>query len=442
MTETRKKRLRRKLQESRYRLYHLNKRFAEPLREMIFVATKDVRRISTNGTCIYFDADWLQKLGNAELDFMLSHQLMHIMLGHIERPKYYTGDRFHLACDIVANSRLEEFGWRYNRLPHIGKIFYETFYPAKEGRSMTAQEALKCVPFDPATMDPAVRRNYMIDSEEWWEQRDDCGENGTIVLSPQDEDPDDLKIGAMTIGGEHFFVPFNLFAQQAGSGDGDEEKKNWDQSKLKELESLRNSMQECGRNGIEEELKERVWQRVNTSRLDWRKLLNNFVQEEVCDYSFTPPDRRLQDMDFFLPDYNVRVERPKEILFFVDTSGSIADDILSMVYGEICNALAQFNGGLVGYLIFFDSRVYCPTHFSDVDDLLHMIPRGGGGTDYQCIFEYIQRNDIAHSVKDIVIFTDGQATYPEEKEAYNIPVLWLFTERCMAPAWGKVAYVE
>lgn len=449
MTEARKRRLRRKLQESRYRLYQLNNEFAEPLREMLFVATKDVKHISTNGKCIYFDADWLQKLGDVEMDFILSHQLMHIALGHIERPKYYTGDRFHLACDIVANSYLKELGWEYDKLPHIGRIFYQTFFPAKEGRSMTAQKALKCVPFDPAIMEPAVRRNYMIDSEEWWDQKEDCGEKGTIVLCPEDEDPEDLSLDEVTTGEKHFFVPkeFFLTLQSCGGANDPEDKKknsfiNWDKSSLNELQFLRDMKQKDAQDGIEEEFTERVWQRANTSKLDWRKLLNSFVQEEVCDYSFTPPDRRLQDMDFFLPDYNVTVEKPKEILFFVDTSGSIEDDILSMVYGEICNALTQFNGGLVGKLVFFDTRVYNPVYFFEVDDLLQIKPRGGGGTDYQCIFDYIHRNSMHHYAMNIVIFTDGRAAYPEEQEAYNIPVLWLLTEHCVAPAWGKVAYVE
>ena len=116
MTDQRKARLKRKLQESRYRLYHLNEDFAAPLFEMVFVACEDVERISTNGNCIFFDPAWLQKLGHTELDFILSHQLMHIELGHIDRPKYYSGDRFHLACDIIVNSKLEAYGWNYQKL--------------------------------------------------------------------------------------------------------------------------------------------------------------------------------------------------------------------------------------------------------------------------------------------------------------------------------------
>lgn len=450
MTEQRKRKLKRQLQEARCRLYRLNDEFAEPLRKMIYVATKDITRISTNGKCIYFDPDWLQKMGHTELDFILSHQLMHIALGHIERPKYYKGDRFHLACDIVANSYLELLGWNYDKLPHIGKIYHETFFPAKEGRSMTSQEALLCIPFDPALMKPEIRRNYMIDSEIWWDRTEDCGESGEIILGPWDADPEDLMGYEDNTGGNHFFVEKELFFTKGPSMDGTapptEDKKQpsdgWDKRVAKELLNLRGAAKGKDDNGKEEDFVERAWQRVNTAKLNWRKLLDSFIQEEVCDYSFTPPDRRLQDSEFFLPDYNVLTERPKEVLFMVDTSGSIDEDTLSAVYAEICNALTQFNGGLVGVLCFFDMVVHGQTYFSDVTDLLQIKPYGGGGTDFNCIFEYINRSFENSQITNVVIFTDGEAEFPDEGMASNTPVLWLFTEKGVKPPWGKYAYVE
>ena len=126
----------------------------------------------------------------------------------------------------------------------------------------------------------------------------------------------------------------------------------------------------------------------------------------------------------------------------VDTSGSIDDDMLSVVYSEICNALTQFNGGLVGTLGFFDIRVYTPISFADVGELLHIKPRGGGGTDFNCIFNYVRKNLTNDSPVDIVIFTDGQADFPDEAAANNIPVLWLFSNRSVIPPWGKYAYVD
>ncbi|MDD6175999.1 MAG: VWA-like domain-containing protein [Firmicutes bacterium] len=448
MTEQRKQRLKRQLQESRYRLDQLDAAFAAPLRKMLFAATKDVKRISTNGSCIYFDPDWLQKLGHTELDFILSHQLMHIALGHIDRPKYYSGDRFHLACDIVANSHLELLGWNYDLLPHIGRIFHETFFPAQPGRLLTAQEALHCVPFDPAAMEPGARNNYMIDAESWWDRKQDRGENCVIVLCPGDEDPEDLPRGERTAGGGHCFVKKEFFRKDGMRITKNELPENnqapasgsWDQCAANELRILRSAVRKDAGTGFEEASEERLWQRTDPADLDWRKLLDSFIQEEVCDYSFTPPDRRFLDSGFFLPDCGMLTENPKKVLFMADTSGSVDTVMLSAVYGEICSALTQFNGGLAGILGFFDMQVYPPVPFSNIGDLLQIRPRGGG-TSFHCVFDYIRRNMSDDPPVNIVIFTDGQAEFPDESAAGNIPVLWLFSDRRVVPPWGKYAYV-
>lgn len=449
MTDKRKQRLKRKLQESRFRLFKFNKEFASPLLDMIFVATKEVQRISTNGTCIYFDPDWLQKLGDTELDFILAHQLMHIALGHIERPKYYKGDRFHLACDIVANSNLEQLGWTHERLPHIGKIFYETFYPSIPGHQLSSIEALDCVPFDPAEMRTGVRRNFMIDAETWWDRKADRGGNGEIVLSPDDEEPEDLIGDRIDFGDGRFFVVKEAFIKdeeyrfgREESNDENEKITQWEKCVTNELISLRSTAKQSSDYSDSEEFSERSWQQSDTTRLDWRKLIDSFIQEDVCDYFFTPPDKRFQDSDFFLPDYNVLDEKPKEVLFMVDTSGSIGDEMLTVVYGEIKGAINQFNGGLVGALGFFDEKVYTPTYFSEIDNLLHIKPYGGGGTNFNCIFDFVKRNMLNNTPTNIIIFTDGQANFPNKNIINGIPVLWLISDERIRPPWGKYAYVR
>lgn len=69
MTDKRINKLKRKLQEARYRLLTREPELAAPLVEMLFVTNVDVRRMSTNGSCIYFDASWLEKLDEQQLGF-------------------------------------------------------------------------------------------------------------------------------------------------------------------------------------------------------------------------------------------------------------------------------------------------------------------------------------------------------------------------------------
>ena len=456
MTPRRIQKLKHKLQESRYRLNELHSDFVAPLQDMIFVATKDVYHMSTNGSCIYFDPNWLEHLIPASLDFILIHQLMHIELGHIDRPQYFKGDKFHLACDIVANAHLHEMGWAYDSLPRIGKIFCETFYPKHWGSELDAEQAMFCVPFDPAAEKPSGRKRYMIDSDIWWDRKSDRGESGTIVLTPGEDDP--YSLPELYEGKEKNARPFRKgkesteiieeFTSPTTTNHG--KNKKWDESSAAEISFLRaeqaamsarsDSENSYGDNAA---FLERLWQQPNQPTLDWRRLLNAFVQEEVFDYSFSPPDRRMQDSPFFLPDYCAELQTtttPKEVLFMVDTSGSISEATLSVVYSELIGALQQFNGSLTGRLGFFDTVVYQPIPFSDIHDLQQIIPMGGGGTSYHCIFQYIRRfvNDPPST---LVIFTDGQCEFPEESEALGIPVLWLFTESDAAAPWGRSAYV-
>ena len=439
MTEQRKAQLKRRLQEARYRLLKRQEALAFPLREMLFVATKEVWRISTNGACIYFDPDWLKKLENDALDFMLAHQLAHLALGHTGRPKFYKGDRFHLACDIVANSRLCALGLGAERIPGVGTIYSETFFPRVEGRLLTAQEAMQRVPFDPADLSPGRRRNYMIDAEDWWDRREDRGAGGTVVLSPADEDPADLAYCPSSLRPKVQWRK-EVFEKETYREQEDPKKKKkdgWSAAAKEEISALRKTKARDRVFGGENAMTERAWLHAGAGGLDWRLLLHRFLQEQVWDYTFAPPDRRMQDLGFCLPDFHIETERPKEILFMVDTSGSVEDAVLERVYRELVRALEQFQGGLIGRLGFFDLRVYPPRPFAAPEELARIVPRGGGGTDFCCVVKHL--NEMEIPATGAVIFTDGCGTFP--KDPPIVPVLWIFTDRRAKAPWGSAAYL-
>jgi predicted metal-dependent peptidase len=177
------------------------------------------------------------------------------------------------------------------------------------------------------------------------------------------------------------------------------------------------------------------------SGLNWRELLCNFVQEEVNDYSFSPPDRRYGDSDFFLPDFNDTDEQVKNVLFMIDTSGSMSDKMITEAYSEIASAIEQFGGKLQGWLGFFDAAIIEPKPFVGLDELLIIRPAGGGGTDFGIVFEYVRDYMSDEPPVSIVVLTDGYAPFPEERMAMGIPVLWLINNKDVTPPWGKVARI-
>lgn len=187
---------------------------------------------------------------------------------------------------------------------------------------------------------------------------------------------------------------------------------------------------------------ERVIKELKEVQTDWRTVLENFIQEEMNDYSFSPPDRRFEDSPFFLPDFNEKDERVEDILFMIDTSGSMSDEQITTAYSEINGAIDQFAGKLKGWLGFFDAVIVKPQEFENEDEFKIIRPAGGGGTSFDIIFEYVQNEMRDKPPASIIILTDGYAPFPDEKEAMGIPVLWIINNEDVAPPWGKVTRIK
>ncbi len=167
-----------------------------------------------------------------------------------------------------------------------------------------------------------------------------------------------------------------------------------------------------------------------------------FLQEEINDYSFSPPDRRYDDSPFFLPDFNEKEYIVKEILFMVDTSGSVTEQQLTAAYSEMCGVIEQFNGKISGKIGFFDDAVYPAVDFQRVKDILEIAPIGGGGTSFEIIFDYIKKQFKDKNPNCLIIFTDGEAEYPDESKAMGIPVFWIINNGNNTPPWGRVARIS
>ena len=138
-----------------------------------------------------------------------------------------------------------------------------------------------------------------------------------------------------------------------------------------------------------------------------------------------------------LPDLNEATDTIKNVLFMVDTSASMSDNMIAQAYQEIRGAITQFGGKLEGYLGFFDAVVVPPIPFSTIEELEIIRPYGGGGTRFDIIFDYVKSEMEDNPPSNIVILTDGHAPFPKEKEANGIPVLWVINNTDVTPPWGK-----
>lgn len=162
------------------------------------------------------------------------------------------------------------------------------------------------------------------------------------------------------------------------------------------------------------------------SEQDWRAILRDFVAATTpSDYRWTPPNRRYIASGLYLPS----VERRGlgEIVIAVDTSGSIGKCELEQFAGEI-SAISEETQPDAIHVVYCDGAVQSAQEFR-ASEPVRLEPKGGGGTDFRPVFEWVDKNDIAPTC--FIYLTDLCCeSYPEIPE---YPVLWVTDSRRTAP---------
>lgn len=391
---------------SRMRILCNNGFYGLLLMHMNFAIDTGCETACTDGRKIYFGPSFLNNLDDDELDFIMMHEVMHCALQHCIRGKDYDQEAFNIACDIVVNSNILESN-KGNIKSITLKKYGESMHVApdgEEGRFYTAEEVYAMLP----VKGKKKGASWMMGS----------GGNGGGNGSGNWDDHS--KWGT---------------ADEDGSLKDEWSKNLLDASEAIEIRDPSN------KRGLIPLCADRIIKELRKPQTDWRTILNDFVQEEITDYSFTPPDRRFDESPFFLPDYNEKDETVKDILFMIDTSGSMSDEAITAVYSEIKGAIDQFNGHLQGWLGFFDAEVVEPKPFSSEEEFRIIRPKGGGGTRFDIIFKYVEKH-MDTLPASIIIMTDGYCNFPKEEEAMEIPVLWLLVTDDVEPPWGKVARIK
>ena len=414
-----------RLMKSRLRLLCTNGFYGLLLMHMVLTIDEECETAATDGIRIYFGPDFLENLTDSQIDIVMMHEILHVALQHCSRYGDFEPEKFNIACDIVVNSIiLESMGGNRKNI-HLGKygeLMHET-PNGKEGAKFTAEEVYAMLP----AMNGKKSKNKLPGSKV-------KGNGGTPgVKNDGDGGSDDSDSNGNGVFDDH--------EKWKNTADDNTLKEEWQKRIIDAAEAV-SIRDPSDQRGLIPAFAKRLIEELRKPQTDWRSILNEFVQEEICDYSFSPPDRRFGDSDFFLPDFNEKDETVKNILFMIDTSGSMSDDMITAAYSEVKGAIDQFNGKLEGLLGFFDAAVIPPTPFSDEDEFMVIKPKGGGGTDFEVIFKYVDDHMTDEPPASIIILTDGYAPFPDEEKANGIPVLWLLNNKDVEPPWGKIARIE
>ena len=378
----------------------------------------------TNGNKIMFNSGFINKLTFEELCFVELHEVMHVALGHLWRRGTREPQLWNIATDYAVNAILKEVGDAYtNAQKRKGSQFIRSIKLPKD-----------CL-FDEAFIGKSAEEIYNILKDEQKKQKNKGSGKGKGNGSGDGS-------SSYSHNGETIQSPKNHESWSEEDKKSDAHKRQqqvkWDGNLLSAAEQLKSQ-------GINPGGFARNLAKIKEPQKNWRALLQEFIQEEFNDYSLTPPDKRFADSDFFLFDFNDTIEVVNDILFFVDTSGSMDEADINMCFTEIQGAINQFNNHLHGKLFFFDANVAEKYYdFDDVDgDVSKLIPYGGGGTSYACIFEYInEHQSMFDNINAVIVLTDGYCDYPKESLINGLPILWIYTTPDKKPPYGAYTTLE
>ncbi len=177
-------------------------------------------------------------------------------------------------------------------------------------------------------------------------------------------------------------------------------------------------------------------------KVDWRDVLREFVKT-TCNAKDTSSwrrvNRRYLSSDIYMP--SLIGERVGHLVIGIDTSGSVGAKELNEFLSEVQAIAKDVHPDRVD-LIYWDGEVAGHEEYSSsqVDSIIDSTkPAGGGGTDPTCVMEYMEEKAIKPEA--IIMLTDGYIGNWGDK--WNAPILWTIVggNKEYAPV-GKTIHVK
>lgn len=456
-----------KIAKAKIRLLSEHPFFGLLCSKLQFAITPDCKTACTDGETIFFGEEFSYGLNSDELTFVMMHELMHIVQGHCFFPPILDSFLHNVAADIVVNSIiLDELG-----VPELDIAGCEIMHYApdgKEGRIYTVDQVydmlVEMYPVEtPKTGDFQISgllgsgENGNSDNEKGnndidgdgngkdndgnGDDNDDNGEdnddNGNASLNGKSKKSKKKNKDSENAQDEFEDKFFDDHSKWGTLGNPTYNKITMQETVFEIVEQLKRT----GDYGSIPLMADRIVEDVKNPPVDWRAILNEFIQTEVTDYSFSPPDKRFSDGDFLLPDFNDTSEKIENVFIAVDTSGSISNKELSLAINEIKGAMEQFEDRFKGWISYFDEDVSEPEPFENYSDVKKIPILGFGGTSFTAVFEKAKER-FKGDLSCIIVITDGVSKYPDISETLDVPVLWVMNNTSVTPPWGKVVVMN
>ena len=177
-------------------------------------------------------------------------------------------------------------------------------------------------------------------------------------------------------------------------------------------------------------------------QVDWREVMREFISTTCSgnDYStWRRPNRRFVSAGVYMP--SGISESVEGVVVAGDMSGSIGQREQSVILTEAKQMFDTVHPNWVR-MLYWDTQVCSDEKYEqhELDDFIRSTkPKGGGGTDVECVPKYMTDNNI--KAQAAIIITDGYLG--RSWGSWNCPVLWVIIDNERAkPPTGVVVHVK
>ena len=353
---------------------------------------------ATDGLKFYYNSRFIMMLKPKEVEFLVGHEVLHVVYDHMGRRNNRDPQIWNIADDYAVNADLKrhKVGQFITTVPCL----YEQKYDGKPAEEIY-DDLMKNV--QKINIDDLV--NQMIDDHMDGEDSDgsgdDSGDNKSKrpKMSPEERERIKQEVKQAIINA----------AQSAEAG----------------TLPL----------GVERLIKQHT-----NPVMPWRELIQTNLTSAIrTDYSWMRPSRRSWHMDAIMPGMTPGEEI--DVVVAIDMSGSISNKQAQQFLGEISGMMEAFDGYKVR-VISFDTEVYNDQMYvsENMDDISSYEPMGGGGTDFDCVFNYLKQQ--GEVPKRLIMFTDGYPAGSWGDESFCDTTFIIHGSTDITPPFGQWAYLN